>query len=74
MLREAAALETTDNAMSERVQIWPQTVEAQRAQKKVLDNIEEANQFEWENAPTHESETHKTERGKLQIQWNRVHA
>ena len=39
-------LEDMEDAMSERVLIWPQRVEAHRAQKIVLDNVEETKEFD----------------------------
>ena len=42
MLREVSTLENIDAAPSEQILLWAQRVEAQRAQKEVLDNIKEA--------------------------------
>ena len=43
--RKVSALEDIDDATSERVLLWTQTMEAQRVQEEALDSIKEAKDF-----------------------------
>ena len=42
IIRVLSALKDTNEVSSEQILLWAQIVKAQRAQKKVLDNMEDA--------------------------------
>ena len=75
ILREVATLEDIEDGTSEKVLIWVQRMEAQRAQKLVLDNIKEAKEFDTKrySVQRHANEAPKTQKGgKLQKLCNRA--
>ena len=61
ILRVVLTLEDIEDATSERVLIWVQRVEVQRAQMVVLNNIKEAKKFKYvrHSREKHDNEAHK---------------
>ena len=64
ILREVSTLEVIEFATMERVLLWAQRVEAQMAQKVVLNNIKEAKEFDFvrHSTPQHGSEDPKKQK------------
>ena len=65
ILREVSSLEDINDAISERIPLWAQRVEAQRVQKETLDSIKEAKDFDSirHNMQRQDNETHKNHNG-----------
>ena len=68
ILREAATLENTEDAMSECVQIWAYRVQAERAQK-AQNNIKQANEF---NTIRHSIQQCDNKAPRMQKKWKVV--
>ena len=71
--REVSVLQDINDTTSDRVLLWAQRVEAQRAQKEALENIKETKNFDLigQNTQRQNNVISATEvSGKLQALWN----